>query len=65
MENATAIATETAKGIQVTEKAQGKILAVLAKEGIAPAEGGIRLGVQGGGCSGLLLSAVRQPAPRA
>jgi iron-sulfur cluster assembly protein len=46
-------ATVTAKGIQVTEKAQAKIRAVLVKEGIAPAEGGIRLGVQGGGCSGL------------
>src|ERR1700747_3589295 len=42
-----------AKGIQVTEKAIAKIRSAMAKEGISPAEGGLRLGVQGGGCSGL------------
>jgi iron-sulfur cluster assembly protein len=42
-----------AKGIEVTEKAAAHIRLVLAKEGISPAAGGLRLGVQGGGCSGM------------
>ena len=41
------------KGIDVTEKVLARIRAVLAKENIDPAQGGLRLGVQGGGCSGL------------
>jgi len=43
----------TAQGIEVTEKALGHIRSAMAKENILPAEGGLRLGVQGGGCSGL------------
>lgn len=39
--------------IHVTDKAVAKIRAALAKESISPAEGGLRVGVQGGGCSGL------------
>jgi iron-sulfur cluster assembly protein len=39
--------------VQVTDKALDRIRAALAKEGISPTEGGLRLGVQGGGCSGL------------
>lgn len=38
--------------IHVTEKAANKIRELLAKEGVS-AGGGLRLGVQGGGCSGL------------
>jgi len=45
--------TATAKGIMVTEKAIAKIRSAMAKEGILPEQGGLRLGVQGGGCSGL------------
>jgi len=45
--------TATAKGIVVTEKALAKIRSAMAKEGISPEQGGLRLGVQGGGCSGL------------
>jgi len=41
------------KSIEVTEKALAHIRAVLARESIDPSEGGLRLGVQGGGCSGL------------
>ena len=37
--------------IHVTEKAAKKIRELLAKQGVS--EGGLRLGVQGGGCSGL------------
>jgi iron-sulfur cluster assembly protein len=45
--------TEPASGIQVTESAVAQIRAVLAKEKISPDQGGLRLGVQGGGCSGM------------
>ncbi len=46
-------AANAAKGIEITEKALARIRATLIKENISPAEGGLRLGVQGGGCSGL------------
>lgn len=39
--------------IHVTEKAASKIKALLAKDGVPDATGGLRVGVQGGGCSGL------------
>ncbi len=42
-----------AKGIEITEKALGKIRAAMEKEGISSEQGGLRLGVRGGGCSGL------------
>ena len=38
--------------IHVTEKAAKKIRELLSKQGVS-ARGGLRLGVQGGGCSGL------------
>ena len=41
------------QGLHVTEAAVKRIRIVMAKEGIAPEEGGLRLGVSGGGCSGL------------
>jgi iron-sulfur cluster assembly protein len=55
MENTHTVAAPAvpAKGIQVTEKAIAKIRSTMAKEGISPEQGGLRLGVQGGGCSGL------------
>lgn len=39
--------------IQVTERAAAKILELLGKEGVSGDTGGLRIGVQGGGCSGL------------
>lgn len=39
--------------IHMTEKAAKKIIALLEKDGVSPATGGLRVGVQGGGCSGL------------
>jgi iron-sulfur cluster assembly protein len=39
--------------IHVTEKAAAKIQELLAREGVTPESGGLRVGVQGGGCSGL------------
>jgi len=39
--------------IHLTEKAAGKIRELLAKDGVPADSGGLRVGVQGGGCSGL------------
>jgi len=39
--------------IHVSEHAAKKIIALLAKEGVSAETGGLRVGVQGGGCSGL------------
>lgn len=39
--------------VHLSEHAAKKILALLAKEGVSPETGGLRVGVQGGGCSGL------------
>ncbi|SRR6266496_3167217 len=45
--------TATPQGIQVSEKAREHIRAAMLKEGVNSEQGGLRLGVQGGGCSGL------------
>jgi iron-sulfur cluster assembly protein len=58
-ENATPQATVT-----VTEKAIAKIRSAMAKEGISPEQGGLRLGVQGGGCSGLSYNIRFDTQPR-
>ena len=54
---ATELKTETTApagpSIQVSERAAKKILSLLAKEGVSAETGGLRVGVQGGGCSGL------------
>jgi iron-sulfur cluster assembly protein len=39
--------------IHLSEYAAKKIIALLAKEGVPAETGGLRVGVQGGGCSGL------------
>ncbi len=54
----------TAKGITVTEKAIAKIKTAMSKEGISPEQGGLRLGVQGGGCSGLSYNIRFDTQPR-
>ena len=41
------------KGIQITQRALAKVRAAMAKENVSPEQGGLRLGVSGGGCSGL------------
>jgi iron-sulfur cluster assembly protein len=43
-------------GVQLTERAVKRVRVAMAKEGISPEQGGLRLGVQGGGCSGLSYS---------
>ena len=53
-----------AKGIGVTDKAVGKIRGAMVKEGISPEQGGLRLGVQGGGCSGLSYNIRFDTQPR-
>jgi iron-sulfur cluster assembly protein len=52
------------KTIQVTERAVQRIRSAMEKEGISPAEGGLRLGVLGGGCSGLSYSIRFDTQPR-
>src|SRR5713101_3256770 len=39
--------------IHLTEKVAEKIRGLLAKDGVSAETGGLRVGVQGGGCSGL------------
>ena len=46
------IAPATPK-IRLTERAAKKIRELLAKDGVSPEQGGLRVGVRGGGCSGL------------
>ena len=56
--------TTPAKGIQVTEKAIAKIRSAMAKENVSPEQGGLRVGVQGGGCSGLSYNIRFDSQPR-
>ena len=49
----TEIANPVTPKVHVSERAARKILALLAKEGVPADQGGLRVGVQGGGCSGL------------
>ena len=53
-----------AKGIQVSDRALVKIKSAMAKEGVSPETGGLRLGVQGGGCSGLTYNIRFDTQPR-
>jgi iron-sulfur cluster assembly protein len=50
---ATEVASPNIVKIHLTERAAQKIRALLEKEGVSPDVGGLRVGVQGGGCSGL------------
>jgi len=53
-----------AKSVQVTERALERVRVAMEKEGISPAQGGLRLGVQGGGCSGLSYNIRFDTQPR-
>jgi iron-sulfur cluster assembly protein len=57
-------AKPASKGIEVTPRALDKIRSGMVKEGISPEEGGLRLGVLGGGCSGLSYSIRFDTRPR-
>ena len=52
------------QGLQLTERAIKRIRVAMAKEGVLPEEGGLRLGVMGGGCSGLSYSIKFDTRPR-
>ena len=53
-----------AGGLQVTPRAIQRIRIAMAKENVSPDEGGLRLGVMGGGCSGLSYSIKFDSHPR-
>jgi iron-sulfur cluster assembly protein len=50
--------------IEITEKALKRIRVAMAKEGVSPEAGGLRVGIQGGGCSGLSYSIRFDSQPR-
>src|SRR5258708_9860097 len=50
---ATEVASPNIAKIHLTERAARKIRELLEKDGVSPEQGGLRVGVQGGGCSGL------------
>jgi iron-sulfur cluster assembly protein len=53
-----------AKGIRLTPKALKRIRTAMAKENVSPEQGGLRLGIQGGGCSGLSYNIRFDTKPR-
>ena len=54
-----------AKGaIEITKNALKRIRVAMAKEGISPDAGGLRVGIQGGGCSGLSYNIRFDTEPR-
>jgi iron-sulfur cluster assembly protein len=52
------------KGVRLTPKALKRIRAAMAKENVSPEQGGLRLGIQGGGCSGLSYNIRFDTKPR-
>ena len=52
------------QGVDVTPRAVARIRTAMVKEGISPSEGGLRLGILGGGCSGLSYSIRFDTQPR-
>ena len=52
------------QGVELTPRAVTRVRSAMAKEGISAAEGGLRLGVMGGGCSGLSYSIRFDSHPR-
>jgi iron-sulfur cluster assembly protein len=62
--SAAAAQTAPSQGLSVTERAVKRIRMAMAKEGISPEEGGLRLGVTGGGCSGLSYAIKFDTHPR-
>jgi iron-sulfur cluster assembly protein len=54
----------SSKSVQATERALARIRVAMEKEGISPEQGGLRLGVQGGGCSGLSYNISFDTRPR-
>ncbi len=52
------------QAVEITKNALKRIRVAMAKEGVSPAAGGLRLGVQGGGCSGLSYNIRFDTEPR-
>jgi iron-sulfur cluster assembly protein len=52
------------QSVQLTDRAVKRVRIAMAKEGISSEEGGLRLGVMGGGCSGLSYSIKFDTRPR-
>ncbi len=50
--------------IEITKSALKRIRIAMAKEGVSPDQGGLRLGIQGGGCSGLSYNIRFDSQPR-
>ena len=50
--------------VEITKNALKRIRVAMAKEGVSPEQGGLRLGVMGGGCSGLSYSIRFDSKPR-
>jgi iron-sulfur cluster assembly protein len=64
VESKSATPSAPSQGLQLTEKAIKKIKIAMVKEGVSAEEGGLRLGVMGGGCSGLSYSIKFDSRPR-
>lgn len=56
--------TAATKVIRVTEKALKRIRTAMVKENVSPEQGGLRVGILGGGCSGLSYSIRFDSQPR-
>lgn len=52
------------QAVEITKNALKRIRVAMAKEGVSPTVGGLRLGVQGGGCSGLSYNIRFDTEPR-
>ena len=52
------------QAVEITRNALKRIRIAMAKEGVSPDAGGLRLGVQGGGCSGLSYNIRFDTEPR-
>ena len=50
--------------VEITKNALKRIRVAMAKEGVSPEAGGLRLGIQGGGCSGLSYNIRFDTQPR-
>jgi iron-sulfur cluster assembly protein len=52
------------QAIEITKNALKRIRLAMAKEGVSPDQGGLRVGIQGGGCSGLSYNIRFDSQPR-
>src|ERR1700760_2799250 len=59
-----AATTAGKQGVELTPRAVARVRVAMAKEGISPTDGGLRLGILGGGCSGLSYSIRFDTQPR-